>query len=48
MQSSKNFTVLVTGTNRGLGKSLALLLLKNLPDANFIFTTRRNNNEAQK
>jgi NAD(P)-dependent dehydrogenase (short-subunit alcohol dehydrogenase family) len=42
MQSSlQNFTVLVTGTNRGLGKALALQMLEKIPDGKFLFTTRK-------
>jgi short-subunit dehydrogenase len=36
-------TILVTGTNRGLGKEVAKLLLKNSPNSNLIFTARNIN-----
>lgn len=34
-------TILVTGANRGLGKDIAKLLLKNNPTAKLLFTTRK-------
>ncbi len=41
MESANKLNILVTGTNRGLGKALALHLLENLPQASFIFTSRK-------
>jgi NAD(P)-dependent dehydrogenase (short-subunit alcohol dehydrogenase family) len=34
-------SILVTGANRGLGKDLAQLLLKNNPKAKLLFTIRK-------
>lgn len=36
---NKSITALVTGTNQGIGKFLALQLLKNNPNSRFLFTS---------
>lgn len=38
---TKKLSILVTGTNRGLGKSLALQLVQKNPGSSFLFTSRK-------